>query len=110
MAEQLPLQKKIGMDLLAPCIPHIFTCLEDRSADVRKKANDILLPFMTHTGYEAMLRQTSKLKVCCVCMTYFTFDGLFVLSVKMAMYKFAAFVCVACIQGPDCDDAGEGAC
>lgn len=71
MAEQLPLQKKIGMDLLAPCIPHIFACLEDRSADVRKKANDLLLPFMTHTGYEAMLRQTSKLKVFYVLLDVF---------------------------------------
>ena len=63
MAEQLPLQKKVPIDLLGPCISHIFTCLEDRNADVRKKANDVLLPFMTHTGYDAMLRQTSKVKV-----------------------------------------------
>ena len=45
------------------CIPHVFQCLEDRNADVRKRAQEVLMPLMIHTGYEAMARQASKLKV-----------------------------------------------
>ncbi|KAK8759746.1 hypothetical protein V5799_002618 [Amblyomma americanum] len=47
---------------LASCLPHVYQCLEDRSAEVRKKAQDLLLPCMLHLGYESMARATSKLK------------------------------------------------
>lgn len=47
---------------LASCLPHLYQCLEDRSGEVRKKAQDLLLPCMLHLGYESMARATSKLK------------------------------------------------
>ncbi|XP_077499940.1 cytoskeleton-associated protein 5-like isoform X2 [Amblyomma americanum] len=47
---------------LASCLPHVYQSLEDRSAEVRKKAQDLLLPCMLHLGYESMARATSKLK------------------------------------------------
>ena len=62
LAEKLPNFKKLGPELNL-CIPYVFACLEDRNADVRKKADEAVLPFMIHTGYEAMTRQASKLKV-----------------------------------------------
>jgi len=45
------------------CIPHLLSCLEDRNGEVRKKAQEALVPFMIHTGYDSMLKATSKLKV-----------------------------------------------
>lgn len=62
LAEKLPTCKKLPAEL-QECIPYLFACMEDRNADVRKKAQDALLPFMIHTGYEAMLRHAGKLKV-----------------------------------------------
>ncbi|KAL3171510.1 hypothetical protein MRX96_013714 [Rhipicephalus microplus] len=47
---------------LASCLPHLYQCLEDRSGEVRKKAQDFLLPCMLHLGYESMARATSQLK------------------------------------------------
>ncbi|XP_064481485.1 cytoskeleton-associated protein 5-like isoform X2 [Ornithodoros turicata] len=47
---------------LAALLPILYQCLEERSADVRKKAQDCLLPFMLHLGYESMARATTKLK------------------------------------------------
>ncbi|KFM68160.1 Cytoskeleton-associated protein 5, partial [Stegodyphus mimosarum] len=44
------------------CLPVLYTCLEDRNADVRKKASECILPFMMHVGYESMARATTKLK------------------------------------------------
>lgn len=61
LAEKLPACKKLPAEL-QECIPYLFACMEDRNADVRKKAQDALLPFMIHTGYEAMLRHAGKLK------------------------------------------------
>lgn len=37
--------------------------LEDRSADVRKGANEAVLPYMIHIGYEGMMKHISKVKV-----------------------------------------------
>lgn len=45
------------------CIPHLYTNLEDRNADVRKNAQEAVLGIMMHTSYEAMSKQTEKLKV-----------------------------------------------
>lgn len=47
---------------LASCLPHLYQCLEDRNGEVRKKAQDLILPCMLHLGYESMARATSKLK------------------------------------------------
>ena len=56
-------------------------CLEDRNADVRKKANEAVLPFMIHTGYDAMVRHAAKVKViillrCYVCYHWSLIDVL----------------------------------
>ncbi|XP_057185061.1 cytoskeleton-associated protein 5 isoform X3 [Triplophysa rosa] len=61
LAEKLPTLRAVPADLML-CIPHLFTCLEDRSGDVRKKAQDALPTFMMHLGYEKMNKATSKLK------------------------------------------------
>ena len=45
------------------CVPHLYTCLEDRNGDVRKKAQEALPTFMMHLGYDKMTKATGKLKV-----------------------------------------------
>lgn len=45
------------------CIPHLYSNLEDRNADVRKNAQEAVLGFMIHLSYESMVKQTEKLKV-----------------------------------------------
>lgn len=45
------------------CVPQLYACLEDRNADVRKKAQDALPTFMMHLGYDKMNKATGKLKV-----------------------------------------------
>lgn len=45
------------------CIPYLYTNLEDRNADVRKNAQEAVFGIMLHTSYEAMSKQTEKLKV-----------------------------------------------
>jgi cytoskeleton-associated protein 5 len=62
LAEKLPSSKKLPPEF-GECVPHLFTCLEDRNADVRKKAHDAVLPFMIQTGYDAMVRHAAKVKV-----------------------------------------------
>ena len=50
-------------------IAPLYSALEDRSGDVRKKAQVVLPLFMAHVSYDTMLKQTGKLKVCvCMCM------------------------------------------
>ncbi|XP_015239283.1 PREDICTED: cytoskeleton-associated protein 5 [Cyprinodon variegatus] len=61
LAEKLPTLRTVPGDLML-CIPQLFVCLEDRNADVRKKAQDALPTFMMHLGYEKMLKATGKLK------------------------------------------------
>lgn len=59
-----PVQPKtFSRDELSMCVPLLFACLEDRAADVRKRAGDCVLPFMLHLGYESMHKQMDKLKV-----------------------------------------------
>ncbi len=48
---------------LALSVPHLFASLEDRNADVRKKATEALPAFMMHLGYEKTVKMTGKLKV-----------------------------------------------
>jgi hypothetical protein len=62
LAEKLPSCKKLPPEF-GGCVPYLFTCLEDRNADVRKKANEAVLPFMIQLGYEGMVRHASKVKV-----------------------------------------------
>lgn len=40
----------------------MFAAIEDRTADVRKAAQDATLGFMIQLGYESMARHASKLK------------------------------------------------
>ncbi|CAB3384794.1 Hypothetical predicted protein [Cloeon dipterum] len=61
MAESLTNAKRIPKEELIACVPHLLVCVEDRNADVRKNAQDAILPMMIHTGYEPMVRQTQKL-------------------------------------------------
>uniref|UniRef100_A0A8B9CAI6 Cytoskeleton associated protein 5 n=2 Tax=Anser TaxID=8842 RepID=A0A8B9CAI6_9AVES len=61
LAEKLPTLRTVPSDLLL-CVPHLYSCLEDRNGDVRKKAQDALPFFMMHLGFEKMAKATSKLK------------------------------------------------
>ncbi|NXY42903.1 CKAP5 protein, partial [Ceuthmochares aereus] len=61
LAEKLPTLRSVPSDLLL-CVPHLYSCLEDRNGDVRKKAQDALPFFMIHLGFEKMAKATSKLK------------------------------------------------
>ncbi|CAB1322741.1 unnamed protein product [Coregonus sp. 'balchen'] len=61
LAEKLPTMRTVPSDLML-CVPYLYTCLEDRNGDVRKKAQDALPTFMMHLGYEKMLKATDKLK------------------------------------------------
>lgn len=61
LSEKLPSHKPLPSEFKL-CIPHLLTCLEDRNGDVRKKAQDAVVPFMIHTGYESVFRACSKLK------------------------------------------------
>ena len=54
--------KTLNKDDVAACIPHLFAALEDRTAEVRKAAQDATLGFMIHTGYECLARNAGKLK------------------------------------------------
>ncbi|KAM4572719.1 cytoskeleton-associated protein 5 isoform 3-T3 [Odontesthes bonariensis] len=61
LAEKLPTLRTVPGDLML-CIPQLYTCLEDRNGDVRKKAQDALPTFMMHLGYDKMHKATGKLK------------------------------------------------
>ncbi|XP_007497455.1 cytoskeleton-associated protein 5 [Monodelphis domestica] len=61
LAEKLPALRSTPTDLVL-CVPHLYSCLEDRNGDVRKKAQDALPFFMMHLGFEKMAKATGKLK------------------------------------------------
>ncbi|XP_067902567.1 cytoskeleton-associated protein 5 isoform X2 [Heterodontus francisci] len=61
LAEKLPTLRSAPSDLML-CLPHLYSCLEDRNGDVRKKGQDALPTFMMHLGYEKMVRAAGKLK------------------------------------------------
>ncbi|XP_008410802.1 cytoskeleton-associated protein 5 isoform X3 [Poecilia reticulata] len=61
LAEKLPTLRSVPADLML-CVPQLFACLEDRNADVRKKAQDALPTVMMHLGYDKMNKATGKLK------------------------------------------------
>ncbi|GBP43034.1 Protein mini spindles [Eumeta japonica] len=54
--------KSFPREELAVCVPILYACVEDRAAEVRKRAADCVLPFMLHLGYEPMFKQLDKLK------------------------------------------------
>nr|CAH0109138.1 unnamed protein product [Daphnia galeata] len=64
LAEKLPSvnAKVLNKDDVNACVPHLLAAIEDRTADVRKAAQDATLGFMIHLGYENMSRHASKLK------------------------------------------------
>ncbi|CAF1062139.1 unnamed protein product [Didymodactylos carnosus] len=47
---------------LKQLIQPVYTCLEDRSADVRSKAQELILPLMIHVSYPSMAQAANKLK------------------------------------------------
>lgn len=55
-------QKKLPAELKECCLP-VLSCLNDRNPDVRKAAQEAILPFMIHTGFESMLKAASKVDV-----------------------------------------------
>ncbi|XP_030056735.1 cytoskeleton-associated protein 5 isoform X2 [Microcaecilia unicolor] len=61
LAEKLPTLRSVPSDLIL-CVPHLYSCLEDRNGDVRKKAQDALPTFLMHLGFEKMAKATGKLK------------------------------------------------
>ncbi|XP_070616086.1 cytoskeleton-associated protein 5 isoform X2 [Erythrolamprus reginae] len=61
LADKLPTLRAVPSDLVL-CVPHLYSCLEDRNGDVRKKAQDALPFFMMHLGFEKMAKATGKLK------------------------------------------------
>lgn len=64
LADKMPGQpvRSLAKDELMSCLPHLYTNLCDRSADVRKHANDAVFGFMLHLGYETMLKGLEKVK------------------------------------------------
>lgn len=58
LSEKLPLipPKSISKDELLACLPYLYANILDRSAEVRKNANDAVLGCMLHIGYEPMVK------------------------------------------------------
>jgi cytoskeleton-associated protein 5 len=54
--------KSIPKDELLICLPHLYANVEDHNADVRKNAQEAILPFMMRLGYVMMAKTTEKLK------------------------------------------------
>ena len=63
LSEKLPEAGKLPSELSLVITP-VFASLEDRSADVRKAAQLVLPPLTQHIGYDVMIKQAGKLKVC----------------------------------------------
>ena len=53
--------KGLNKDELVACLPTLYASIEDRSADVRKPAQEAVLPFMKHLGYDTMRKGADKL-------------------------------------------------
>lgn len=62
LEEKLPAEKNLPSTLVAIVAP-LYSCLEDRSGDVRKKAQAVVPVMMQHVGWDAMSKQANKLKV-----------------------------------------------
>nr|XP_058951305.1 cytoskeleton-associated protein 5-like isoform X2 [Pocillopora verrucosa] len=61
LEEKLPAEKNLPSTLVAIVAP-LYSCLEDRSGDVRKKAQAVVPVMMQHVGWDAMSKQANKLK------------------------------------------------
>ena len=55
--------KGVSKEYFLNCLTYVYAAIEDRNADVRRAAQESILPFMIQVGYESMQRKTSKLKV-----------------------------------------------
>ena len=62
LASVLPKSKKLPPELKGIIGP-VYTCLEDRSADVRAASQSLIEPLMAHVGPNEMLRVMGKAKV-----------------------------------------------
>lgn len=62
--------RTIPKDELLICLPHLYANVEDRNVDVRKNAQEAILPFMMHLGYVVMAKATERLKVSLLCLLY----------------------------------------
>ena len=62
LEEKLPSAGKLPSEF-STIVPPLFSCMEDRSGDVRKKAQVVLPHVMAHVGYDNMCKQCSKLSV-----------------------------------------------
>ncbi|PNF34799.1 Protein mini spindles [Cryptotermes secundus] len=64
LAEKLPTlpPRTIPKEELLICLPHLYANVEDRNVDVRKNAQEAILPFMMHLGYVTMAKATERLK------------------------------------------------
>ena len=62
LEERLPNESKLPTEINNIVQP-VYGCLEDRSSDVRKKAQSVLPLLMVPVGYDVMLKHTGKLKV-----------------------------------------------
>lgn len=75
LAQKLPSipVKQISKEEFFVCLPYLYANLEDRNSDVRKNAQEAVLGFMIHLSYEAMIRNTEKLKVFMWITEYFLY-------------------------------------
>jgi cytoskeleton-associated protein 5 len=48
----------------------LYANVEDRNVDVRKNAQEAILPFMMHLGYVTMAKATERLKASLLCLLY----------------------------------------
>ena len=62
LEEKLPTERNLPSGLVGLVAP-LYSCLEDRSGDVRKKAQAVVPLIMQHVGWDAMSKQANKLKV-----------------------------------------------
>ena len=65
------MEKNLPKELVAIVAP-LYSCLNDRSGDVRKKAQAVVPLMMQHVGWDAMSKQANKLKVRFLGLHYFT--------------------------------------
>ena len=62
LEEKLPSAGKLPPEMSAIIAP-LYSCLEHRNGEVRKKSQAVVPLFMAKVGYEAMLKHAGKLKV-----------------------------------------------
>ncbi|XP_076003140.1 cytoskeleton-associated protein 5-like isoform X2 [Genypterus blacodes] len=61
LTERLSSLQAVPSDLQL-CVTPLYACLEDRNADIRKKAQGALPIFMTHLGFDKMNKAAAKLQ------------------------------------------------